>query len=147
MPGVVVDASALIEVVLRTAAGARAAAVLRDASALAAPAHIDAEVLSALGRLVRSSSLDESVARSALSQVARAPIDRYAIAPLLDGAWALRDNIALRDALYVELAGRLGASLLTIDGRLASAPGLVVPVIFIAMRGNVERATLRRSST
>lgn len=41
-------------------------------------------------------------------------------------AWTLRENIALRDGLYVACAETLAATLLTLDGRLArSAP---VPV-------------------
>jgi predicted nucleic acid-binding protein len=45
---------------------------------------------------------------------------------LVQRAWALRENIALRDGLYIACAETLGATLLTLDGRLArTAP---VPV-------------------
>lgn len=51
---------------------------------------------------------------------------RYPLAPLVQRAWALRDNIALRDGLYVACAETLGATLLTLDERLArTAPGPV----------------------
>ncbi len=49
---VVIDASAVIELLRRTAAGKRAAAAVEGVT-LAAPAHLDAEVLSALARLAR----------------------------------------------------------------------------------------------
>ena len=37
--------------------------------------------------------------------------------PLLAAAWGLQHNLALHDALYVTLARRLGASLVTGDAR------------------------------
>lgn len=95
-------------------------------SSLAAPAHLDAEVLSAIGRLARAATLTEAVAERALVQLMRLPLERYPLSPLLPRAWALRDNIALRDGLYVACAEAIDAPLLTLDGSLArSAP---VPV-------------------
>ena len=39
-------------------------------------------------------------------------------------AWELHTNLSAYDALYVALAERLGATLLTADSRAARAPGL-----------------------
>lgn len=59
-----------------------------------------------------------------LAELARAPIVRFALQPLLTAAWALRHNLALRDGLYVALARRLGALLVTADApRRSSAIG------------------------
>ncbi len=58
---------------------------------------------------------------AALSEIALAPIVRHPLAGLLAGAWAERNQLRLVDALYVELATRLRATLLTTDGRLARA--------------------------
>lgn len=127
MPALVVDASALVELLLNTPLGKRVGAALRGGS-LAAPAHVDAEVFSALGRLARAGHVEEHGVGRVLGQLARAPIARYAIAPLLDEAWKLRHNVAQRDALYVVTARRLGAPLVTTDGRLAGAPRLGVTV-------------------
>ena len=55
---VVLDASAAVELLLRTPAGSRAQAALRGQQ-VAVPAHFDAEVFSALGRLVRAGGLAE----------------------------------------------------------------------------------------
>jgi predicted nucleic acid-binding protein len=96
------------------------------------PAHFDAEVFSALGRLARAGELAEDAVEPLLSELARAPFTRFAVQPLLTEAWKLRHNLALRDALYVTLARRLGARLVTADGRLAQAPALGVPVTFVA---------------
>ena len=63
-----------------------------------------------------------------MAALARAPVRRFPLPPLLLGAWALRANVALRDALYVALARRLGATLVTGDARLARAPEMGVAV-------------------
>ncbi len=126
----VVDASAMVEVLLGTAAGEQARGQLRGTASVA-PAHLDAEVLSALGRLVRDGSLEAGAVPERLAALARAPLTRYPVAPLLQEAWALRANLSLRDAIYVALARRLDAALISADRRLARAPGLGVPVIVV----------------
>lgn len=128
MAAVVVDASAAVELLLRTPAGLQVSRFLAAGAVAAAPAHFDAEVLSALGRMVRDKSIDEATVAPALAVLGRAPIRRAPIAPLLAEAWSLRANVTQRDALYVVLARRLKATLLTADRRLARAPGLGVPV-------------------
>jgi predicted nucleic acid-binding protein len=134
MPSVVLDASAAVELLLRTAAGRRAEAALRG-SRVVVPAHFDAEVFSALGRLVRGGEVAEGLVAPILNELARAPFVRYTLQPLLVAAWGLRHNLALRDALYVALARRLEAQIVTADGRLAKAPALGVPVVLVANRG------------
>lgn len=130
MPTIVLDASAAVELLLRTPAGERVAEALTG-PALAAPAHIDGEVLSALGRLVRAGEVDEGDVPPMLDALARAPLVRYPLAALLVVAWELRENLTLRDALYVALARRLGATLLTADARLARAPRLGCPLLVV----------------
>jgi predicted nucleic acid-binding protein len=130
MPSVVLDASAAVELLLRTPAGGRAEAALRGRR-VAVPAHFDAEVFSALGRLVRAGTVAERLVKPILNELARAPFVRYALQPLLAAAWELRHNLALRDALYVTLARRLGALIVTADGRLAQAPGLGTAVTLV----------------
>lgn len=130
MPSVVLDASAAVELLLRTPAGRRAESALRG-SRVVVPAHFDAEVFSALGRLVRSGDIEEGLMEPILHELARAPFTRYALRPLLAASWSLRHNLALRDALYVALARRLEAPLVTADARLAQAPHLGVEVILV----------------
>jgi predicted nucleic acid-binding protein len=126
-PTVVLDASAAVELLLRTPAGVRAEAFLRGRH-VAVPAHFDAEVFSALGRLVRGGDLTEEAVELLLSELARAPFVRYHLPPLLTAAWERRHNLALRDALYVALAHRLEVELVTADARLVQAPNLGVAV-------------------
>ena len=124
---IVVDASALVDVLV----GTSYAAAVRDRlheTAWHAPAHIDAEVLSAVGRLARAERLSEADVRARLELVASLPLQRYLLPALLSGAWARRADLRLVDALYVELAHQLDAPLITTDQRLARATPLADPV-------------------
>ncbi|MGH2762440.1 MAG: type II toxin-antitoxin system VapC family toxin [Thermoleophilaceae bacterium] len=117
--GAVVDASAVVEALLGTEVGIAVRARMRGRQ-LHAPAHLDAEVLSAFGRLHRAGELATAVVTAALNELAVAPIRRHPLADLLAGAWGARERLRLVDALYVELADSLGSmALLTTDARLA----------------------------
>jgi predicted nucleic acid-binding protein len=122
----VVDASALVEALLGTAVGLAVRGRMRG-RLLHAPAHLDAEVLSALGRLHRAGELlPPSTLAAALDELTGAPIRRHPLAPLLSGAWQRREELRLVDALYVELAVELDQlALLSTDRRLARASPLV----------------------
>lgn len=96
---------------------------LAAGDALFAPAHLDAEVVSALRGMSKSNPrLAEAVPR-ALHHLAGFPIRRMALAPLMQRMWELRDNVTPYDAAYVALAERLNAGLVTGDGKLAAATG------------------------
>lgn len=117
----VIDASALVDLLLDNDLGS---AVRRRVArhALHAPAHLDAEVLSALGRLRRAGELDDADVESMLHELGTAPIRRHPVTDLLRGTWARRHQLRLVDALYVELAVARGAPLVTTDRRLHAAP-------------------------
>jgi len=114
----VVDASAMVDLLVGTPLGDAVRSRLKDHE-LHAPAHFDAEVLSALGRLHRAGELSADDVADGLAKTAAAPIRRHELASLLDGAWKLRHAIRLVDGLYVALATGLGAPLLTTDAALA----------------------------
>ena len=120
----VIDASALVDLLLGTDHGRAVGKVLTGLAELHAPAHIDAEVLSALGRLHRAGTVTTRQVTTRLEALTRAPIERHALTTLVAGAWRRRARFRLVDALYVELSEALGARLLTTDGRLASAVGI-----------------------
>lgn len=121
----VVDASVIVEVLRRSDLGDRVAEAMRYAQ-LAAPAHLDAEVLSALGRLMRDGTVAQAAVERSLARLAHLPLQRYPLPPLLRRAWALRQKITLRDALYVACAEAIRATLLTLDRRLARAAPVAV---------------------
>jgi predicted nucleic acid-binding protein len=55
---------------------------------------------------------------SGLASLSTLPLSRHPLPALPSGAWARRSDLRLLDALYVELAARLGFTLLTTDHRL-----------------------------
>ena len=116
---VVVDASAIVDLLLGNETGLAVTARLSGED-MHAPAHLDAEVLSALGRLHRDGRLAVKQVRSRLEALVDAPIERHQLPSVVLGAWTRRQNLRLVDAIYVELAERLGASLVTTDRRLAA---------------------------
>jgi predicted nucleic acid-binding protein len=123
----VVDASAAVEFLLQTELGRRVGQVLAPASC-EAPELLDAEVLSVLRRLERDRRLPAARAAEAVEDLEAWPLERVSHRSLLDDAWALRGHVGAYDALYVALARRHGAALVTAAGPLSRAPGLGVPV-------------------
>jgi predicted nucleic acid-binding protein len=117
---VVLDASALVELLIGTRLGIAVRERIR-ACDLHAPAHLDAEVLSALGRLHRAGELEAATVARLLRELADAPVVRHAFAGLLAGAWSVRDEVRLVDALYLELSSTLRATVVSTDARLARA--------------------------
>ena len=115
----VLDASAIVDLLLAVPT-AEAIRLRIRGSDLHAPAHFDAEVLSALGRLHRDGRLSSDDVATRLTLLADLPIQRHELPPLLTGAWNRRGNVRLVDALYLELAERLDAPILTTDRRLAA---------------------------
>jgi predicted nucleic acid-binding protein len=117
---VVIDASAMVDLLASTPLASAVAARL-DGAVLHAPAHFDAEVLSALGRLHRARDLPARTVRTRLTRLTSAPIERHPLPELVLDAWARRANLRLVDALYVALAEAIEAPLVTTDAGLAAA--------------------------
>lgn len=121
MAEVVVDASALVDLLLGNDPGEAVRARLAG-HALHVPAHADAEILSALGRLHRAGAVEAEGVDAMLEKLAAAPIERHPVADLLTGAWSRRHQLRLADALYVELAAARSLALITTDQRLHPMP-------------------------
>lgn len=120
---IVVDASVLV-VGLADDGGHGVAVRSRIADeGLVAPHLIDVEVLSAWRRLVSVGRILPARLERALEDLGDLRIDRVSHTGLLTRCWELRDNLTVYDAAYVALAERLDIDLLTLDGRLAAAPG------------------------
>ena len=121
---IVLDASALVELLLNTAAGRTIATRIADpALSLHVPHLADIEVTQALRRYVNDGDLEAADAAIALADLRALDLERHAHEPLLDRVWALRHHLSAYDAVYVALAEALDTVLLTCDGRLARAPG------------------------
>jgi predicted nucleic acid-binding protein len=121
---IVVDASVVIEVLLNTSAGTQLAERLfNPGETLHAPHLLDIEVAQVLRRYMRTRELDAARGLQALDDLVDFPLTRYPHDLFLRRIWELRHNITAYDAAYIVLAETLGASLLTRDAALASAPG------------------------
>lgn len=121
---IVVDASALLEVLLQTPAARPIERRLFEPSqALHAPHLLDVEVAQVVRRYAANGEIDAERGRMALADLADFPLHRHPHDFLLLRVWHLRNNFTAYDAMYVALAEALDAPLLTRDKRLAASPG------------------------
>jgi predicted nucleic acid-binding protein len=121
---IVVDASAVLELLLQTPKAARLAALaLRPEEHLHAPHLIDVEITQAMRRMVLARELTSRRAEQALDDYNRLVIERHDHRDLIGRAWQLRDALTAYDGVYVALAEALDSVLLTCDSRLARAHG------------------------
>jgi len=125
----VIDAGALTEILLRTLRAEAVQAAVDDRR-LVAPAVIDAEILSALRGLERVRAVTPERAALAVEDLRVAPVERFALQPLLARAWGLRDHLHAYDALYVALAIELDCPLVTTDSQIPD-PRLPAAVIHV----------------
>lgn len=115
----VVDASAVAEILLGTGAGRRAAALL-DEHELLAPQHLTAEVASVIRGWSLSRQISDEQALRAFREFEELGVEQVPMMSLLPSVYALRHNISDYDAMYVVLARAAECQLLTLDARLAA---------------------------
>jgi predicted nucleic acid-binding protein len=116
----VVDASAVAEILFGTEAGRRAAALI-DGHELLAPQHLTAEVASVIRGWSLSRQITEEQALRAFREFEELGVEQVPMMSLLPAAYALRHNVSASDAMYVVLARAAQCSLLTLHARLAAA--------------------------
>lgn len=117
---IVLDASAAVTVLLNDGNARQ----LVGSEGLHAPHLIDAEIVSALRRLVHVGTLSTEDGLRCLETWSHLAVIRYAAGPLLQRMWELRERISAYDAMYVALAEVLDCALVTADARLSRASGL-----------------------
>jgi predicted nucleic acid-binding protein len=132
---IVVDASAITELLLQTPLGTRIEQrVFRRDEDTHAPQVIDVEVLSALRRLVQSGEVAAERAEEAVTDLGLLRLIRHGHVDLLARAWELRQNFTMYDAMYLALAEALDATVVTCDGPFGAAPGHAVRIEVIQPR-------------
>ncbi len=121
---IVLDASVVLELLLRTTLGKSVAdRLFADQLTLHAPHLMDVEVTSVFRRLNANGALEDRRGREGLRALTDMAIHRYPHEFLLPRIWELRGNLTAYDAAYVALAETLQAPLLTCDRRLARSSG------------------------
>jgi predicted nucleic acid-binding protein len=120
---IVLDASVLANVIGDDGIdGNRAREVLRGQE-LSVPDLVDVEVVSVLRRRWLARTMTARRFAAAVDDLGALPADRYPVLPFMPRAYELRANVSAYDATYVALAEQLGCALVTVDRRLAAAPG------------------------
>jgi predicted nucleic acid-binding protein len=117
---IVIDASAVIELVLRTELGEKVEArALAPEERLYAPHLLDIEVAQVLRRMVQLREISALRAQEAIDDHSGLLIERATHRELLPRIWQLRESLTAYDGAYVALAEALEATLLTCDAKLA----------------------------
>lgn len=116
---IVLDASALVEVLVFGRRGAEVQRQLERASVVFAPDLIYVEVVSAIWWLVRAGELPAVDAETAIGDLATLPLRVVSHRDLATRAWQLREAARVTDAFYLACAEALSATLVTTDARLA----------------------------
>lgn len=120
---IVVDASAVLEVLLQTEVGRSLEGRLFGGEVLNAPHLLDLEVAQVLRRHVLRGALQPARAEGALRDFSDLRIERYPHHLFLGRVWELRANVTAYDAAYLALAEALDSPLVTADRKLAAVPG------------------------
>jgi predicted nucleic acid-binding protein len=117
----VLDASALIDLLLAPRSPKPIVELVASGSPLHVPAICDVEIFAAVRRHVLARSLEDDLAREVIIDYVSLPIARHLHLRLLGRMYELRRNFSAADAGYVALAGSLDASLVTTDAALKRA--------------------------
>lgn len=121
---IVLDASATVDWLLQTSSGRRIEKrIYARSETLHAPQLLDLEVTQVLRRLTQQAIISGTRADEAVRDLMDLRVTRYPQLVLLPRIWQLRHNCSAYDAAYIVLSEKLGAPLITRDGRLASAAG------------------------
>jgi predicted nucleic acid-binding protein len=121
---VVCDASAVVAALVDDGPDGQWAADALMGAALSAPAVLDFEVANALRRHELAGLLSPDQTAQAHADLLDLAIERWPYEPLAARTWELRANLSAYDAGYVALAELTAGTLVTLDVRLARAPGL-----------------------
>jgi predicted nucleic acid-binding protein len=128
---IVVDASAVLHLLLDPARDPHVAQALSTAEGLAAPCYLDVEILNSLRKKVLSGLIAEARAAAAVDALSLLPVERRGIDDLNARIWTLRNNMTAYDAAYVALAERLDCPLITRDARLKAAVSSLTQVVLV----------------
>ena len=121
MSAVVLDASAGAEIVVGSTLGRRLLALAPRDRAWSVPDHFHVECAGAVRRMLLKGLIDEARASAVLARLLSLPVTVSRSNLLIAEAWTYRNNLIVHDAVYIVLAKRLGAPVLTGDRKMAGA--------------------------
>lgn len=135
---VVCDASALTALLLDGGPSGRWVTDAVAGADLAAPCFVDFETANIIRRQELAGLIGADQAAQAHADLRELTIEHWPYALLAERAWRLRLNLSIYDASYVALAELIGASLVTLDRRIAGAPGVQCAIAIPPQEGGDE---------
>jgi predicted nucleic acid-binding protein len=120
----VFDASAIVAALIDDGAEGRWCEDQLLADDLVAPHLLPIEAANIIRRTEAHKAIDPSAAAAAMHDLRRLDVELVHFEPLADRAWQLRSNLTVYDACYVATAELFHGRLVTLDRKLAKAPGL-----------------------
>ncbi len=120
---IVLDSSALVELLLGTPEGRAIGRRWQAEGQAHAPHLATVETAHVVRRLTMVGAISDDRGRKLLGRLQQLPFQRHEHELLLPRMWELKGHLTAYDAIYVALAEALGLSLLTMDRKLAAAPG------------------------
>jgi predicted nucleic acid-binding protein len=128
MGQIVCDSSAVVAVLLDGGPDGQWAAQMTRGADLFAPTLLQFECANIIRRQELAANISADQAAQAHADMLELAIDLWPYDVLAGRAWELRANLSSYDAAYVALAELLGATLVTLDRRIGSAPGVMCGV-------------------
>jgi predicted nucleic acid-binding protein len=120
----VCDASAVAALLLDSGPDGQWVAQTLDSSEIAAPALVTYETANVIRRHELAGQISPDQSAQAHADLLDLAIELWPHELLATRAWELRLNLSIYDAAYVALAEMAGLTLVTLDKRLAKAPGM-----------------------
>lgn len=127
-PRVVCDASALVALLLDSGPDGRWVAETVGGAEIAAPSLAAYECANIIRRHELTGAIGADQAAQAHADLLELSLEQWPYEVLALRAWELRATLTSYDASYVALAEASDATLVTLDQRLARAPGPRCPV-------------------
>lgn len=129
---IVVDASALIELLLKEPSAPRIEEyIFIRGETLHVPHLIDVEAAQVIRRHVFRGQISESRGLQAIEDLTELALIHHSHTFLLPRVWELCQNLTAYDAIYVTLAEFLRAPLITRDSKLAESVGHKAQVVLV----------------
>ncbi|MGH2871488.1 MAG: type II toxin-antitoxin system VapC family toxin [Solirubrobacteraceae bacterium] len=125
---VVCDASALVALLLDAGHDGQWVTAALDQAELMAPTLVGFETANIIRRQEIAGLISSDQAAQAHADLLELAIEHWPHDLLAHRAWELRHNLSIYDASYVALAEMINAPLITLDSRIAKAPGVRCPV-------------------
>jgi predicted nucleic acid-binding protein len=124
----VLDASAVVALLLDAGPDGEWVSDQVSGAALSAPALMPFEAVNSLRSLELGGHVEAGAASQAHADLLDLDVELWPHHLVAGRVWKLRSNLTAYDASYVALAEMLVAPLLTLDRRIARAPGLACEI-------------------